>query len=298
MRVLKASLGSPGTASPYYPPRARWYSGLGNVGYRVRRQLHLDALRQRSKITASRWLLSVALPGYSCFGFGRRLWGQAILVAYCLSAVVFLIWLGHVAAHLAMGAMISLHVFSQLRLLERWPGEMSPRRRIATSFGIFLATSLLIYAPLRVVLERCCFLPLRVQDRVVVISPRASAEGVRRGDLVAYRIRSASVGNVRLRAGYGMGRIEAVAGEWIRFDEDTYTVSGVTRPRRAHMPQNLGWAVPQNHWFIWPDSAIKASGNGNVSNVPQVLQELALVPESEYVGKPFKRWFGRRQVEP
>ena len=298
MPASSHSPGSPSGASPYYPPRARWYSGLGNAGYRVRRQLHLDALCRWPKLTTSRLLLSVALPGYSCFGFGRRLWGQAILVAYCLSAVVFLIWLGHVAAHLAMGAMISLHVFSQLQLLHRWPTEMTPRRRIATSFGILLATSLLIYAPLRAALERRCFLPLRVQDRVMVISPGASAERVRRGDLMVYRIRPASVGSVRLRAGYGMGRIEAVAGDRIRFDEATYTVQGVTRTRRAHMPQSLEWVVPENHWFVWPDSAIKVSGNGNAGDVPRVLQELALVPESAYVGRPFQRWFGRRQVEP
>jgi len=283
-------------ANPYYPPRARWYSGLGNLAYLASRKLGLDTLCRRLNISAPRLLLSIALPGYSCFVLERRRWGQAILACYCLAGVVSLIWLGHVVAHLAMGTMISLHVFSQLQLLTRWPSEMSSRTRIATSLGVLLATSLLMYAPLRAVLERHCFLPLRVQDRVVVISPSAATGNVRRGDLIAYRIRSAWVGNTRLRAGYGMGRIEALAGDRIRFDEDAYTINDVTRARRAYMPRNLEWVVPQNHWFIWPDSAIKASGNGDI--LPTVVQELALVPESQFAGKPFQRWFGRKQWEP
>jgi len=290
------SPGSPSGASPYYPPRAQWYRGLGNLGYLASRKSGLDALGRRLKISAPRLLLSGALPGYSCFVLGRRRWGQAILAGYCLAAVVFLVWLGYAVAHLAMGAMISLHVLSLVQLLARWPTEMSTRTRIATSLGTFLATSLLIYAPLRAVLERHFFLPLRVEDRVVVISVRSPAEGVQCGDLIAYRIRSAWVGNTYLRAGYGMGRIEAVAGDRIRFDGEGYTINGVTRPRRADMPRNLEWVVPQNHWFIWPDSAIKASGNGDIA--PKVVQELALVPESQFVGKPFQRWFGREQVKP
>lgn len=296
MQAPSHNPGSPSGASRYYPPRAQWYSGLGNVGDRVSRHLRLDVLCRRLKISAPWLLLSVVLPGGSYFVLGRRRWGQAVLAGYCLAAVGFLVWLGYAVAHLAMGAMISLHVLSLVQLLTRWPTEMSTRTRIATSLGIFLATSLLIYAPLRAVLERYFFLPLRVEDRVVVISVRSPVEAVRRGDLIAYRIRSVRVGNLRLRAGFGLGRIEAVAGERIRFDEEVYTVNDVTRPRRADMPQNLEWVVPPNHWFIWPDSVIHASGDA--ANVPQVVQGLALVPESQFVGKPFQRWFGREQVKP
>jgi hypothetical protein len=63
------------------------------------------------------------------------------------------------------------------------------------------------------------------------------------------------------------------------------------------MPVSGNTVVPENNWFIWPDLAI-TGGHGNVpeSTISQTMLQMANVPQSQFVGKPFKRWFGRRQV--
>jgi hypothetical protein len=283
-------------ATPFYPPRARWYSGLWNSAYALRRQLHLDALRLPRKVGAGPVLLAALVPGYAWCAFGRKHVGRAMMAGYVLAGLVFLVGLGHSTSHLAMGVMISLHTISLLYLISRWPGEVTVRSQVARSLGAFLAVTLLIYLPLEHLVERHLFLPLRIGERVWVVAAGRAAASVQRGALIAYRIESQRAGNVRMAGGFGLGRVEALAGDTIEFGEDTYIIRGVSQPLRPHMPRNQEWVVPEKHWFVWPDSAMSMSGHAG--NVTPILQDLSLVPESHFVGKPFRRWFGREQVMP
>jgi len=55
--------------------------------------------------------------------------------------------------------------------------------------------------------------------------------------------------------------------------------------------------MPEKRWFIWPDWAI--SGNPQQTDaIARLMRDSALVAESQFVGKPFGRWFWRRQTLP
>jgi hypothetical protein len=62
------------------------------------------------------------------------------------------------------------------------------------------------------------------------------------------------------------------------------------------MPKSGDVAVPEKHWFVWPELGISGYGNTPEGNITAMMQQLALVPENDFVGKPFKRWLWRRQI--
>ena len=64
------------------------------------------------------------------------------------------------------------------------------------------------------------------------------------------------------------------------------------------MPRTGGLTVPEKHWFIWPNLGISGYGDVGEARISSAMQGLASVEESDYFGKPFHRWFGRRQILP
>jgi len=71
----------------------------------------------------------------------------------------------------------------------------------------------------------------------------------------------------------------------------------VARPLLPHMPTSGEIVIPEKSWFIWPDFDI-GGGHGYVGGaaISATLLKMAMVEEQQFVGKPFKRWFGREQV--
>ena len=53
--------------------------------------------------------------------------------------------------------------------------------------------------------------------------------------------------------------------------------------------------VPEKNWFIWPEFAISNRGNTAEAAISTAMLRLATVSDTQFVGKPFKRWFWRRQ---
>jgi hypothetical protein len=280
----------------YYPPRARWYSPVFYFWFWLRRRLHLESIRLPSAANVRRVLLGVVLPGYACAAYGRRTTALAIYCGYALAAAVFIVWLGYSISSLALGMMASLHVASVLYLVGRRPVTLAFPRRAALSLAVFSAVYFCIYYPLQSQFEKRIGMPLRVGNKVIMVKTHAPAGAVKQGDWVAYRLDSLLRDNVYLAAGFGFGQVEAVAGDRVVFTARDVQVNGAEFPRRAHMPVNETWVVPEKHWFIWPDSAIST----NVRNdaVARLMRESAVVAESQFVGKPFRRWFWRRQTLP
>ena len=98
--------------------------------------------------------------------------------------------------------------------------------------------------------------------------------------------------------GLGFGQVQAVPGGRVAFTPRSFQVNDQVFPRRSYIPVQETWVVPEKHWFIWPDSIISISGNPRTEAVAKMMREVAMVPESEMVGKPFRRWFWRRQTLP
>jgi hypothetical protein len=62
------------------------------------------------------------------------------------------------------------------------------------------------------------------------------------------------------------------------------------------MPTAGSVVVPEKHWFVWPELAILQNRNVSEADIANTMLMMATVPETNYIGRPFKRWFGRRQT--
>ena len=283
----------------FYPPRARWYSPIFYFWYWLRRRLLLDRIKLPSAVNLVRVLLGLMLPGYAFAACGRPTIARVVYGGYALAACTFIVWLGYVISSLALAAMVSLHVVGVLYLVGRHSPELNGRWRMVLSVTTFLLVYFCFYSPLRRQFEERLAMPLRVGDKVVMVSSRKDAGTVRRGDWVAYRIVPIREGNAFLAGGLGFGRVQAVAGDEVVFTPKSLQINGVLFPRRRYMPVNQTWVVPEKHWFIWPDSTISISGNQEQGDaVARLMCGLSLVAEPQYVGQPLRRWFWRRQTMP
>jgi hypothetical protein len=275
----------------YYPPRARWYSSLWRAWYPLKHWLHLDRLSKSVRDPLYRAPLGMVLPGWVFLWTGQRTLGWVLGSAYCLSALVFLIWLGYPVSNFAMMVMISIHAGSILRIQE----SVGLWKRIVFSLLVFLSVAGLVYIPLRGWLERHWLLPLTVNGRVIVVRTGQPRRAVTRGDAIAYQLTGFYNSGILVRAGCTLGRVLAVAGDDVSFGPQKFSVNGQSFARLAYMPTSGTVQVQQHCWFIWPEVEVLGAGAGLIE---AAMMQLAIVPESSYVGVPFQRWLWRRQAMP
>jgi hypothetical protein len=272
------------------------------LGYELRRVLHLERLRTPAGLGWGDVVLGFVLPGYGLMALGHRLAGRAVLIGYGLALLVFVATVGYPAANAAMGLMIAAHATSLASLLAHWIGSMTFRDKIGLALCTLLLVGLSTYG---ILLYNPFFTPLRVREEVIIIRPGGDAGSVRRGDWVTYRIRPARAypyfdgarRAVWIQEGLGVGPVQGTAGDVVRFTPLACEVNGQAFPRQAFMPTSGELQVPEKSWFIWPRLAMN---NRNVSSdqITETLRELALVQESQFVGRPLTHWFGRRQLTP
>ncbi len=273
----------------YYPPRARWYSGLWRAWYPVKQRLHLGRWLKVPEDALGRSLLGLVLPGWA-FVWSRRRWvGMVLGTAYCVAAAVFFIWVGYPVSNLAMLLMISIHAGSILRIQP----DTGFVKRLVYSLLAFLAVATLLYMPARGWMERHWFVPLTMNGRVIVIRAGQQPRSVQRGDWIAYRLEKFTGMEIVSVGGYTLGRVVALPGDEISFRPADILVNGQSWPRQPHMPTNGTLRVQQDCWFIWPH--VNVSGAGAVADA---MMRLAIVPETSYVGVPFRRWLWRQQTVP
>lgn len=289
--------------SPYYPPRARWYSPFFGVWQTLQRRMGLDRLHLPEGIPPAAFIASLLVPGLAFLVRKERLIGRAILLSYGLLAIIFIVWLGYPVANVAFGLMLSAHVTSIVFLLNPWLVEARFAFRIATGLILLLVVGSGLYAPLRNELQTKYLMPLRIKGNVVVIQTFSSSLSIRPGDWIAYSLDSQSVGDahreggaVRAEAGFGFGPVLAVAGDRIRFTPQTFEINGVAQKSLPHMPVAGEFVVVEKHWFLWPDIVISGHGNTTEATIASAMLQMATVAETQFIGKPFKRWFGRRQI--
>jgi hypothetical protein len=292
--------------SEYYPQRARWYSRFLYPCFALRRGLHLETIHLPSDLSTLQFFLSLIAPGYAFFVNGRWVLGWVFLGTYFVSAIVFVVALGYQIGGIGYGLMISAHATSIIFLEGHWLRERCEfGYRLMLAVVTLLAVWQAVYAPAVDFVERHWVMPLRVRGNVVIVHQSASAQAVRRGERVLYTMRESQAGNahenggaVLVRAGFGWGPVLAVAGDRVEFSTNSFSVNGVSRPLLPHMPQGGEFVLPEKHWFIWPELDINGHGNASEATISTMMSELAVVPEDQFIGKPFQRWFGRRQILP
>ena len=285
-------------ASPFYPPRAHWYSSWWRLWYPLKRRLYLSQIRRIGEGEIGRFLLGLVLPGWALIWSRRPILGWILGTAYCAAIPVFVLWRGTGVSNLALTLMISIHAGSVLRL-ER---STTFGRRCLWSMFLFLALGALVYTPLIHQMERRWFVALRVGDHVIKVRTGETRIQVQRGDWIAYRLAGTYGhnygGGVWVHGGCTMGRVLAVAGDDVVFGPDSVQVGSESFPRRPYMPTKGTIHVEKGYWFLWPEMAIRGHGNVGQDVVEQAMIQLANVREADYVGKAYKRWLGRPQTVP
>ena len=285
--------------SPYYPPRARWYSPLLSLGSTIRRRIGLDRIHLPAEVTVGGLIGSFFIPGLGVYLRGPRIWGQAAFAGWGFVCVLFIVWFGHTAGHFAFGLLLAIHTIGFMHYCHPLLRQAELRSRLLFTLLALLAISLLIYVPIRRVIQQHWLTPLRVNGHVVVVQTQFSAEAIQRGDWSAYKLEGSGMWEeaVRLRSGMGLGPVPAMAGDRVEFSTNNFTVNSVAQPRLPHMPDSGAVTVPGKNWFVWPNFDI-SGGHGNVgeNNISAAMLQMATISQAQFVGKPFKRWLWRRQV--
>jgi hypothetical protein len=283
-------------SSSYYPPRARWYSRLLLMTGGLRRHLALDRLRLPSGVPFSRAVASLLVPGLGFYLHGLRLWGKAAMGFCALLALIFIVGLGSPAGNVAFGLLLSTHVTSVIYVFEPWLVDGKLRTRLLFSAGVLFLLACLVYLPARNLIQEEWLMPLRVKGRVVIVHRLAHPRALARGAWIAYTIDGSGQNALYLLSGFGLGPVLALPGDQVCFTKSGFEVNGVPQPRLANMPQTGGWVVPEKHWFVWPEFAMSGHGDVPIDGIAATLVRVGTITEEQFVGKPFERWFGRRQL--
>ena len=292
--------------SPYYPPRSRWYSPLRYLWYSFRKKapnirILLEHFQPSIGIRATLW--SLIVPGFVFRAYGYRSFGKIAMVGCGVAALIVFIWLGYPIATIAFASILSLHVSSVAFLLKRLSPSSNFGLRIISTLAVVFALSIFVYGSLRSKLEQA-FMPLRIGKNVFVIRGGA-VTNVKRGDWIAYRIGSDATpfqgrnnhGTIVVRDGFGLSPLLAGPGDAVRFSATSFAVNEKNFPREPSMPMAGEWRISEKQWFVWPKFAIQ-SGAAPDADLTNVLQSHAIISEDQFVGRPFTRWFWRKQILP
>jgi hypothetical protein len=290
-------------SSPYYPRRARWYGRIFYLGLATRHRLALDRIRLPKEITIGGIILGLLIPGLAVYIRGPRLWGMVALSACALLFLSFFLWMGYPPGNYAFGLLISIHVSGFAYYCNAALQKEDFWHRILLTIAVLLGLGLLLYAPLRIAIQNYGVTPLRANGRVVIVGKFTPAGEIQRGDWVAYTISGYYFSNHRgqgfsNRNSLGLGPVLAAAGDRVEFSTGKFTVNGVSQSSLPHMPDSGTLIVPEKHWFIWPNLAITGNWNVGEANISSVMLQMAGVSENQFVGKPLKRWFWRKQILP
>lgn len=282
--------------SSYYPPRSRWWSPARNAWFWLLRKVRYDRLQAALGLSVIELLLGMVVPGASFFIGRRQVFGRIVAGLYLVAGLIFLITVGFAVSTWSFGVLISLHVSSILFLLNRWLIQQSLWGRVVMSLAIVLIVSQVIYFPILGYFDGRWFRPLRVVERVVVIHPQVNVATLRRGDWVVHNTDGIRLQNLVVRPGAGIDPVLALPRDRVVFSPGSFEVNGQRFAARPHMPTSGEWLLNQNEWFIWPDLATLRQMNVPEVRFAEAFAALSRVPESRIVGRPYGRWFFRRQT--
>ena len=291
--------------SPFYPPRARWWSRIFSPWFRFQRALHLEKIHCPSGYSAGETFLSLFVPGLSFIVSNRRMLGFGILGVYCVCVPVYFFRLGYAEGSFAYGLLLAAHATSVFYLISNWLGEMELLNKLGVAFGSLLAVWLLLYLPAVTWFQHHIALPLQVRGQVVVMEPHLGPAEVKRGDRIMFQLDQAQLGQahggggaVMVLAGVGWGPVLALPGDRILFSTYMFSVNGVGQTNLAHMPDSGELLMPTNRWFVWPEFAINSHGNVSEVNISGLIMQLSSVTATQMTGRPYPSWIGRKQKIP
>lgn len=307
--------------SSYYPPRAqdRWLPrAFGPRIDRLRVWLRVQFSRSPLAtpivltLTGPALLRCLLLPGEPYRALGQSTLGRIFFIAWWVWALVMLVFLpSQTVVGLAVSGMTSCHAsglgFLYLRDREAEQGyPVGLLGKTVAPLVAWLLCAFLIYWPGYKLFEYAVARPLYLpaENRSVVFNSLARAQDIREGDLVAYKMdgfRQYAGGEVpvNVRGGLMLGRVIGLPGDRIEFGPDRIHVNGHSAERSTTMPTAGGVKVAPGTWVIWPAVNMRLYNfNLGAQNLQDAFLRLANVPQQNFIGRAFHRWFFQRQDQP
>jgi hypothetical protein len=246
---------------------------------------------------------ALLVPGLGFYLSGKKRRGFAALVAAVVLLLLFFVCMGYLMGNLAFGWLLSLHATAFIYYCGPYLVEESLQTRLGFTLIVLVSLGLCIYWPARNFIQSHCFMPLRVNGHVVVVGRNYSTHGIHRGDWVGYNLEGntrgmahGGEGQINVYSGMGLGPVLAVPGDQVEFSTNAFTINGVSHPHLPQMPVSGSFVVPDDHFFIWSRFEINSHGNVNPALISATMLDMSIVDEKQVVGRPFKRWFGRKQI--
>jgi hypothetical protein len=278
-----------GPSSPFYPPRARWYSRwLGRLEC-LFPSLQPGLVPVASRLGWKAWLVGLLVPGAGFWLTGRPLPGRWCFAANVVLLLVGLAAVGHPPSVAALVCAALIHVAGIVRLVHR----MTPGHAVVYRIGSVLLPPV-FYLKACVLVGEFLFFPVEIDGHVVVVSRLTEPAEVRVGDLVACRAVDPGTRGVQAREGIELGHVLAMGGTRVEFGPMHLRTSEGILPTRYGMPARGSLVLGEKVWFIWP-TEINTRRNPEAESL---LLQAAQVPHEALVGRMFRHWFGRVQSVP
>jgi len=285
---------TPASRSPYYPPRAGGSRTPRRFIGSMRAALHLERIHLPPLRGLWRILASAVVPGLVFHFNGPRIVARIIWGGLPVLFLVFLAGLGTFFAEAAFALMIGAHVASVSHLLRPLTIRVGLLLQLVFGVVFFVALSGLFYMPARGWFHAHVAMPLEVEGQMIVMNPWAERAEIRRGDRVLYRVHASSRQAVVLRAGMNFLPVSGLPGDLVVFGDGVAWINGQPHSLPGCAREWEAIVVPEECWFIWPDLDIINRGVAAAS-VANMLRRLAVVPNTDYVGRPYPWWFFRGQ---
>ena len=306
---------SPNTTS-YYPPRAqdRWLPR--NVGRRIDRAgVWLRVQLARSplgtpmvlSLTGAEFLLCLLIPGEPYRRLGQRALGNVFLIGWLVCGLGVLFFLdSSTGLGWMVSGMASCHAsgLGFLALREREASRGYPEGlagKILIPMIAWALCAFLIYWPGYKLFETTVARPLFIpaENRSVIFNSLARPSDLQRNDLVAYKNENFRVyGGRRLAGGLMMGRVIGLPGDRVEFGARRIRVNGHDVERLPTMPTRGDLVVASDEWLVWPTVKLPGFETADADAMSDLYLPLAHVPQQNFVGRAFHRWFFQRQDQP
>jgi hypothetical protein len=251
--------------------------------------------RIRHPIALRAFVPAVLIPGLGFRVASRPRLAQWAFLTFAVAFAVFVIRLGYWEANLCFALLLAIHASSAASVWTRVFELADNRHRCLASGTALFVLGAGLYWPALTLSERWLCRPLSIEGRVVVVRSLASGNAVRRGDVIACRIdahQEGGAGNIRIvREGFVLGPVLGLPGDRVAFTAKNLLVNEKALSRQAGMPTNGELWVASGTWFLWPQVQVVVGRAG----FEEEMLRLSQVPQANFVGRPFKHWFLRRQ---
>lgn len=288
---------SPVTDSPFSPPRAGRGAAFWRAWFALRRRGRLGDLRVPPILARLRgatvpWPLFgvVCIPSLGLHLLPNPLWRRAGLALFWTALFVAVVEYARPAGAAAFGLAAAAHGIGAAAFRDSASPLEGYRRRLVRRLGIVGAAAL-IFTPLASSVSSRFVIAVATKDGPILVNPAAASSPPRYGELVAYRLADRYDNGLRVIGGVYFGRVLAsVPGQTLSFQPGHYTIDGARYPALPNMPQGGSFQLEAAQAFVWPETLHFRT---DARDLPG---HIGVVGHSALVGRPYTRWFWRKQT--